>query len=103
MTMENPSHEPDRAPDELDRLLGEAHWAGPAPDSLRRLQGQWRRLMAARPRRRWWPLAAVAAGIVLGFFAREFLDQSLGGDLFWPFAKTSGKKSVGPDQAVSQH
>jgi hypothetical protein len=48
-------------------------------------------------------LLVVAAGIVLGFFAREFLDQSLGGDLFWPFAKTSGKKSVGPDQAVSQH
>lgn len=37
-------------------------------------------------------MLAVVAGIVLGFFAHEFLDQTLGGKLLWPFAKTGGKK-----------
>ena len=42
------------------------------------------------------------AGIVLGFFARGFLDQNLGGEFFWPFARSGGKKHVGSDQTASQ-
>ena len=46
-------------------------------------------------------LLVVAAGIVLGFFANEFLDQELGGGLFWPFARTGGKKH-GPDASLGR-
>ena len=46
-------------------------------------------------------LLVVVAGIVLGYFAHAFLDQNLGGELFWPFAKASGKKSGGSERAVS--
>jgi hypothetical protein len=42
------------------------------------------------------------AGIVLGFFARGFLDQNLGGEFFWPFARSGGKKHMGSDQTASQ-
>jgi hypothetical protein len=37
-------------------------------------------------------LLVVVTGVILGFFANEFLDQEFGGDLFWPFARSSGKK-----------
>jgi hypothetical protein len=40
------------------------------------------------------------AGIVLSFFAREFLDQNLGGELFWPFIKSNRGKSVGAGPTV---
>jgi hypothetical protein len=46
-------------------------------------------------------LLAVMAGIVLSYFAHEFLDQSLGGELFWLFTQARPKKPVGSDQAVS--
>lgn len=36
-------------------------------------------------------LLVVVAGIVLSYFAHEFLDQNLGGDLFWPFGKARKK------------
>ncbi len=45
-------------------------------------------------------LLVVVAGIILGFFANEFLDQELGGDLFWPFARPSRKKHT-PEGTVS--
>jgi hypothetical protein len=40
----------------------------------------------------------VVAGIVLGYFAHAFLDQNMGGELFWPFAKASGKNSRDQNQ-----
>jgi hypothetical protein len=46
-------------------------------------------------------LLIVVAGIVLSYFVHAFHDQNLGGELFWPFAKASGKKSGGSERAVS--
>ena len=37
-------------------------------------------------------LLILVTGIILGFFARAFLDQNLGGELFWPFARSGDKK-----------
>ena len=48
-------------------------------------------------------LLALVAGIVLSFFAFEFLDQNLGGELFWPFARTRGKKPGHPGPTVTHH
>lgn len=33
----------------------------------------------------------LVTGVVLGFFARGFLDQNLGGELLWPFARPGRK------------
>jgi hypothetical protein len=38
----------------------------------------------------------VVTGIVLGLFARAFLDQSFGGEVFWPFAVPHRKSRTGP-------
>jgi hypothetical protein len=47
-------------------------------------------------------LLIVVAGIVLGYFAHLFFDQNLGGELFFPFTKASGKKSARSEQTVKQ-
>jgi hypothetical protein len=47
-------------------------------------------------------LLVLATGVVLGFFVRGFLDQNLGGELFWPFVGSGGKKHVGSDRTVSR-
>jgi hypothetical protein len=46
-------------------------------------------------------LLTLVAGGVLSFFAREFLDQNLGGELFWPFVKPNQGKSAGSRPTAS--
>jgi hypothetical protein len=48
-------------------------------------------------------LLVLVAGIVLSFFAYRFLDQNLGGELFWPFARTRGKKSGHSRPTATHH
>jgi hypothetical protein len=56
---------PDGDPDFLGRLLAEARWAEPAPETIDRLSGHWRRLMARRRRRRRLVSVLMAASILL--------------------------------------
>jgi hypothetical protein len=37
----------------------------------------------------------VVAGVVLGIFARGFLEQSFGGEVFWPFAAPHRRNHAG--------
>lgn len=46
-------------------------------------------------------LLVLVTGAVLGFFARGFLDQNLGGDLLWPFFGSGGKKRTGTHRTMS--
>jgi hypothetical protein len=39
-------------------------------------------------------LLIVGTGIVFGFSARALFDQNFGGDWFWPFGKSAGKKTL---------
>ncbi len=56
---------PDGDPDFLDRLLAEAQWAEPTPETIGRLQGHWWRLMVRRTRRRRLACLLMAASILL--------------------------------------
>jgi hypothetical protein len=56
---------PDGDPDFLDRLLAEARWAEPTPETVRRLRGHWCSLMARRTRRRRLAWLLMAASILL--------------------------------------
>lgn len=44
----------------------------------------------------------LVTGAVLGFFARGFLDQNLGGELLWPFAG-AGRKRRGHGNRTVTH
>ena len=35
---------------------------------------------------------SIAAGLLLGIFAREFFDLNFGGHWFWPFARHAGRR-----------
>jgi hypothetical protein len=55
-------------PDSLDRLLAEARWDEPGPDSLARLRGRWDSLLAdrSRRRRRHWTIGIAATLACVG-------------------------------------
>ena len=39
-------------------------------------------------------LVLIGTGIVFGFSARALFDQNFGGDWFWPFGKSAGRKTL---------
>ena len=41
-------------------------------------------------------LLLVGTGIVFGFSARALFDQNFGGEWFWPFGKSAGRKNLAP-------
>ena len=39
-------------------------------------------------------LVLIGTGIVFGFSARALFDQNFGGDRFWPFGRSVGRKTL---------
>jgi hypothetical protein len=45
-------------------------------------------------------LLFVGTGIVFGVFARALFDQNFGGDWFWPFGKSAGRKPLAAEPST---
>jgi hypothetical protein len=67
---------PDGDPEFLDRLLAEARWNEPTPETINRLRGHWRRLMVRRTRRRRLAWLLMAASILLTAVGLSFWLRS---------------------------
>ena len=46
---------------------------------------------------------AIAAGIVVGLFAREFVDRQFAGEWFWPLARPADPKNDLRSKSTASH